>query len=449
VGSLRSAIQRVRESLFFVPAAVILMSIVAAIAVGYVDRHVAAIDDAPLLLRVSPAGERAIATAVAGATITVAAIVFSITALSSQIASNQYSPRAVGGFFEDRFQQIVIGLIVGTFAFALLVVAGNAGIDDSETGVRGSLSATVAVILGIGSGVAIVAYIDHSLRRIRVGSVVRRIAEATARSVRREHRRRGRSSGSDGSTGQEGKPVSVRADRLGWVQSIDGSRLAGSLPPGSVARVEVRVGELVAVGDLLATVWLQPGSEEASPARLVRRVVHVGATRTIDRDPAFGIRQLVDIALRALSPGVNDPTTAVDVVQHLKIPLREILLSDAPDRIFSGDDLQRVFLPEAPSRSDHIHAAFSEIRLAATGQPAVLRAILEVSVDLLGELDEEDVAARGTALVEEARLTIDAAAGAGYPKPDLMRVLSAANDLVLPVVEAPPGEEVPPEPGSG
>jgi uncharacterized membrane protein len=445
MGSLRSAIQRVRESLFFVPAAVILLSILAAIAVGFIDRDVAALDDAPLLFRVSPAGERAIASAVAGATITVAAIVFSITALSSQIAANQYSPRAVGGFFEDRFQQIVIGLVVGTFAFALLVVADGAGIDDAETGVRGSLAATVAVVLGIGSAIAIVAYIDHSLRRMRVGSVVRRIAEATARAVRREHRKRDHPADSDGAPGREGRSVTVRASGMGWVQSIDAARLARSLPPGSVARIEVRVGELVAVGDRLATVWLQPGHEEDAPARLVRRVVHVGATRAIDRDPAFGIRQMVDIALRALSPGINDPTTAVDVIQHLKIPLREILLSDPPGRVFTGAEVQRVFLPEAPSRSDHIHAAFSEIRLAATTQPAVLRAILEASVDLLGELAEEDIAARGTALLEEARLTIDAAIGAGFPDPDLIRVLAVADDLELAPSEATPEDEPPSE----
>jgi uncharacterized membrane protein len=446
MGSLRSAIQRVRESLFFVPAAVILLSVVAAVVVWYVDGNVAAVEEAPLLLQVSPAGKQAIATAVAGATITVAAIVFSITALSSQIASNQYSPRAVGGFFEDRFQQIVIGLVVGTFAFSLLVVADSAG-EDASGVVRGSLSATIAVLLGIASAIAIVAYIDHSLRRIRVGSVVRRIAEATARAVRREHRKRDHPSAADGPAGPEGTPVRIRADRQGWVQWIDGARLARSLPPGSVARVAVRVGELVAAGDLLATVWLQPGRE--APARLVRRVVHVGTTRAIDRDPAFGIRQMVDIALRALSPGINDPTTAVDVIQHLKIPLREILLSDAPDRIFAGADEQRVFLPEAPSRSDHIHSAFSEIRLAATSQPAVLRAILEASVDLLGELDEEDIAARGTALLEEARLTFDAAVGAGYREPDLVRILSAAEGLDLPMTEPPPGGEAAPGPASG
>ena len=447
MGSLRSAIQRVRESLFFVPAAVIAVSVVAAIVVWYVDGNVAAVDDAPLLLRVSPAGKRAIATVVAGATITVAAIVFSITALSSQIASSQYSPRALGGFFEDRFQQIVIGLVVGTFAFSLLVVADSAG-DDSEILVRGSLSATVSVILGIGSAIAIVAYIDHSLRRMRVGPVVRRIAEETARAVRREHHRRDHGSDSDGSSGREGKQVRIRAERLGWVQSIDGPRLARSLPPGSVARIEVRVGELVAVGDSLATVWVQPEHEEDDFARRVRRAVHVGSTRAIDRDPAFGIRQLVDIALRALSPGINDPTTAVDVIQHLKIPLREILLSEPPERIFPGPDLQRVFLPEAPSRSDHIHAAFSEIRLAAATQPAVLRAILEASVELLGELEEEDIAGRGTALAEEARLTVEAAAGAGYPEPDLMRVLSAADGLELTPSEA-AAENEPPSNGSG
>jgi len=85
------------------------------------------------LLDTTVAGGRAIASAVAGATITVAAIVFSITALTTQMASNQYSPRALGEFFEDRFQQSVIGLVVGTFTYSLLVLGslGGWGLDES------------------------------------------------------------------------------------------------------------------------------------------------------------------------------------------------------------------------------------------------------------------------------------------------------------------------------
>jgi uncharacterized membrane protein len=436
MGSLRYAVQRLRESLFLVPTAVIVLCIGAAVGARYLDREVEAVADFPLLLSVSLSGGRSIATAVAGATITVAAVVFSITALSSQIASSQYSPRAVAGFFENRFQQLVIGLVVGTFAYSLLVVAGLAGTVESDQSLQRSVSVTLAVVLGIGSGVAIVAYIDHSLRRMRVSAVVRRIAEATAEAVRREYRKEAAADKADGRLQPEGKPVHVHAVRLGWVRFIDVPVLARTVPPGTAIRVEVRTGELVAVGDLLATAWLAPGEDGRTLAVAVRRAIFTARDRSVDRDPAFGIRQLVDIALRALSPGINDPTTAVDVIQHLKVPLRGILTGDLPGRVYSGLDHQRVFLPEAPSRSDHVHAAFSEIRLAGVQQPAVLRTLLEVAADLVTELKDSDLEGRGTALMEEAGLAIAAARGAGFAEPDLKRILEVAGRLGLGESEA-------------
>jgi uncharacterized membrane protein len=102
----------------------------------------------------------------------------------------------------------------------------------------------------------------------------------------------------------------------------------------------------------------------ADPGGAVRRAICVGRVRAVEGDPGCGIRQLTDIALRALSPGINDPTTAVDVIQYLRAPLHEILSSHPPGRVHFVPPRQRVFLPEASSRSDHIHAAFGEIRSA-------------------------------------------------------------------------------------
>ncbi len=425
---LRSALQRIRESLLFIPSLVVALCVLLAGVIGRLDAGEGAVGDGPLLLSVSVPGGRAIAAAVAGATITVAAIVFSITALSSQIAATQYSPRAVAGFFEDRFQQLVIGLVVGTFAFALLTLANLAGTgSDEATGP--SLSVTLTLVLGVASVVAIVAYLDHSLRRMRVGAVVRRIAEDTVEAIRQQHRTARAAETLDDRVLPAGEPVHVRAGRTGWIRAIDASKLARNLPRASIARLEVRVGEAISSGDLLATVWGVASGRDV--ARKVRRVVHAGRVRSLGGDPSYGIRQLVDIGLRALSPGVNDPTTAIDVIQFLKLPLREILILESPSRVHVGPERQRVFLPEAPSRSDHVHAAFSEIRLAAAHQPAVLRALIEILADLIGEREEADLEGRAGALEEEANLAVDAAKGAGFPDADLERVLSATKRLGL------------------
>ncbi|MGD2101015.1 MAG: DUF2254 family protein [Acidimicrobiia bacterium] len=428
--SLRTLLDRLRGSLLLVPLVVVIASIALARLTIYVDRDPMRLADLPGVLTISPSGGRAIAAAVAGATITVAAIVLSITALSSQIAATQYSPRSVAGFVEDRVQKLVMGLVTGTFAFSLLVLAELGGAGNPDLNGHPSLSVTMTLVLGVASVIAIVGYLDHSLRRMRIDAVVRRIAEATVEGFRREHRREGGPLSEEAGV-PSGDSHRVVAERTGWVRSIDAERLAARLPSEVSVRVEVRVGEAISPGDLLATIWSGPGAQHPVWERLIEGAVTVGRDRSVATDPGYGMRQLVDIGLRALSPGVNDPTTAVDVIQHLKLPLREILLLDAPPRVFRGPRQQRVFLPEAPSRSARVHSALSELRLAASRQPAVLRTMLEIISDLVGELEAADLEGRTAALIEEADLVVRVAQDSGLPDSDLDRILVAGKRLHL------------------
>lgn len=376
----------------------------------------------PLVLSVTVSGARAIATTVAGATITVAAIVFSITALSTQMAASQYSPRTVGDFFDDPFQQMIIGLVVGTFTYSLLILAGLGDVLDSTVEASPSLAVTLDILLGVLSAIGIVAFINHSLRRMQIDSVVRRIADATLDSMRRDL---------DKTPGPEisetpppsGDTHDVIAKRTGWVTKIDTESLLSRTPESTAVRVGVRVGEAVSEGDQIATIWSENPEVIETATSAVRGAIRLASQRSIASDPGFGIRQLVDIALRALSPGVNDPTTAVDVLHHLKIPIREVLLSEAPKRVFIADDGKKVYLAETPSRTDYVHIAFAEIRLAAAGQLSVIEALVEVLKDLEAELRGADLISRATAVREELQLTVQMARDSGLPDPDLTRVV--------------------------
>jgi len=426
--SLRIYIRGFRGSLLVTPLVIVVAAIVAArLVIALDDDQVAG--DIPGLLAISLAGGRAIAGSVAGATITVAAIVFSITSLSSQIAATQYSPRAVAGFLEDRIQKIVIGLIVGTFVFSLVILADLTGVAFPDESARPSLSVTLVLLLGIASAVAIIIYLDHSLRRMRIDAVVRRIAEGTAAGVRSLDRAKSSDATTEERERPEISPFRVSSTKNGWVLDIDANRLATRMPPDSVARVAVRVGEAVFAGDQLAKVWV-PGDDGPVPG-LVQDSIQLGRDRTASAHPNYGLRQLVDIGLRALSPGVNDPTTATDVIQHLKLPMREILTLDSPQRIYDGPEGQRVFLPEAQSRSDQVRAAFSELRLAADGQPIVLRTMVEVLADLVDNLTDADLEGRTGELRNQARLAVELACAAGLPESDLEQVLVAADRLDL------------------
>jgi uncharacterized membrane protein len=435
---IRVLTRRMQESLFAIPVAVIAACAAVAIVLVRLDDTMDGIGDLPLVLSASVQGGRTIAASVAGGTITVAAVVFSITALMSQIATSQYSPRAVAGFLDDRFQQVVLGFVVGTFVFAIVVMAWLGSVTDIDQATRPSLAVTATALFGVASAVAIVAYIDHSLRRMRIDSVVRRIAESTVDAIRRQDRSHDATARLEDRPQPKSEPTRLAASGHGWVQSIDAARLAETLPAGSFAAVAVRIGEAVSAGDLLMTVWPADGNEEAARPDSLERSIRTGRVRLVAGDPAYGIRQLVDIALRALSPGVNDPSTAVDVIHLLKLPIREILTLDPARRVYTGPAEQRVFLTEAPSRSDHVHAAFGEVRLAAANQPAVLRALIEILVDLIEELERNDLEARTTALYEEVRLVIETASAAEFPEPDFERAIEPARALDL----APPPDDV-------
>lgn len=418
-------ILRLRESLFTLPVVMVILCAAGALAALWADANFGdAIENWPIL-GTTVAGGRAIATTVAGATITVAAIVFSITALSTQMAANQYSPRVVGGFFEDPIQQMIIGLVVGTFTYCLLVLASLSSAIIDGSAATPSISVTGAVGLGVISAIAIVAYINHSLRRMQIDSVVRRIAAAAIKAIER-HLEEVDTTPAEHGPPAHGESEAIRSETGGWVVAIDAEAALEALPPGATARIDVRLGEAVSVHDRIVTVWPAPPDSWHGSARL-RRAVLTAPERSLELDPTFGMRQLVDIALRALSPGVNDPTTAVDVIHHLKTPVRTVLLSDAPRRVFTGPDDRRVFLTETPGRSDYVHSAFAEIRLASAGQPHVLRALIEVLEDLHSDLERLGLEGRETAVREELLLTVQQARSSGLPAADLERVLRSVT----------------------
>lgn len=422
---IRWALHRIRQSLFLVPSVIMVVAIGVAQLATYIDDR--NLEDVPGLLWVSISGGRAIASAVAGATITVAAIVFSITALTSQIAATQYSPRAVAGFFENRFQKVVIGLVLGTFAFSLVVLGELSGVGDPDVATTPSLAVTAVLTLGVASVIAIVAYLDHSLNRMRIDSVIRRLADETVASIKE-----GRSSAEPEPLTENALPTSsrhrVEAEKAGWVTDVDGSRMASSLPSDTVVAIEVRVGEAVTPGDRLATMWCD---EEAAAAarRAINRCIAVSRERSIERDPGYGIRQLVDIGLRALSPGINDPTTAIDVVQHLKLPVREILQVGSPRRTESGPDGQRVYLPETLTTADRIGATFSELRQAAREHPAVLAVIVETLADLAESLEGAGADPSIRALRAQARLAVAMASSSSLLPEDWEPVIEAGKRI--------------------
>jgi uncharacterized membrane protein len=312
--------QRLRhlaDGLWLVPGLVVCVFALLGIVVGELERS-GRTTNSPFVYSGDASAAATILSTIAGSLITVAGLTFSITIVTLQLVSSQYSPLALRDFLVDRVTQLTAGVFVGVFAFSLLVLRTvSAGAERVP-----QVGVTLAIGLAVGALGLLLFFIHHTLSRMRVG----RIAADIRRRAERVH-----PTHEDGSRLARPDPAegaSVHASSAGFVVRVDLATLERSLPPGATSvRVHARVGDFVVPGACVLDVTVaELGRDEA--ARLADAVV-VGDERDMREDEALGLRQLADIALRALSPALDDPTTACTCIGHMTALLQP--LSERPD----------------------------------------------------------------------------------------------------------------------
>jgi uncharacterized membrane protein len=307
----------------------------------------------------------------------------------------------VQGLFRDRFNKRVMGVVLGTFTYCLVVLRSVHGnVEDGPASVVPTISVTVAVLLGIATVLAIVGFIDHNAHRMDVSEILQDVTDATKAKVSTQWAERGVDPGPRPLPPDvpDGGGAAVHADRDGWLQTFDADAILGELPVGGTARLEAAPGRYVVQGTVLVSVWPSDDLDDDTCQSIARAVV-IGDSRTLTQDPAYGIRQLVDVALRALSPGVNDPTTAQDSIFHLAAVLHAMLGREVPDRTRLGHDGRRLIIPHLPAHTDLLDLAFGELRLAAAPHPLVCSYLLE-AIRLSGE-GLDPASRRDAALLEQ------------------------------------------------
>ncbi len=425
---LRALADKLRESLLFLPALMLIASVVVAVVLGNIDQ---AHQSSPLpwTFSFAPGTASTLLGIVAGAVITTAGVVFSLLVVSLQLASGQFSPRVLRGFWRDRFGQVLIGLLLSTFAFCVLVLARV----NPAARRAPALSVMFALLLTVASVVFIVVYLDRISRQQYVGRIVAGIAEETLRLVRElpygphvgmlvgEH-----APVLAADTDALGDRLIIRAPKDGWVQQISRRAVIAGAPAGSVVRLETRVGGYLVRDTPLASIWPPPADPEVA-TEVIRAAVIVGVARTMQQDIDFGLRQLNDIALRALSPAVNDPTTAIEVILRVGSIMRPLVLADLPAQAHS-DQAGRVLLtPYDLDHAEYVGHAFDQIRPYAAQHPQVLVALARTVRMLRGACllagNRDDVIA---ALDRQIALTVAGCDPAMLPE-DRARVEVAAK----------------------
>ena len=342
---------RVRDAvtgaLWPLPTAAIVLAVVLGSALPVLDEALQADGGQPLayVFGGGPSAARGILSTIAGSVMSVTTLLFSLTIVTLQLASSQYSPRLLQTFVRDRVVQACLGVLLGTFVYALVVLRSVRSADESDGGSAfvPRLSVTVGFVLVLASVAALVTFLAHQTRQLRVETMMRDVhAEATA-TIGRLTEQLGDGDQPDGplpDVPAHARPVCARTSGF-LVQTAEEPLLAVLSRSGAVLRLDRRPGESVVAGTPLAWVWTDdataaPPVEELA-AGLARHVA-VSVERSPAADPSYGLRKLVDIAARALSPGINDPTTAGHALSHVSALLGDAAVRDTWHRRLTDED---------------------------------------------------------------------------------------------------------------
>ncbi len=347
-----AAAYRFRESLFALPALIVLAEVCAAEASARIDTSLSGREPAWTIHINSNAATWLLST-VAGAMITTAGVVFSLAVVSLQLASSQFSPRMMRSFIRDRLLHIVIASLVATFVFCVLTLRHISGTGNDPAP---SVSRTVALASTVVTVMLIVAYFDRLARGLQVGEVVRSIAGETRDAIEADARRARARTMSNTPDTAAGPEIAVLATRDGWISQIPTERIFAAVPDGASIELETRPGAYIHGGEVLFRLW-RPDETRRPTTTIVRRLqasVVTSHTRTMQQDVDFAFRQLTDIALRALSSAINDPTTASEVVLRLGSLLRRMFTNDVPATAIVGPKGKTLLRPWLLSREEYL-----------------------------------------------------------------------------------------------
>ncbi|WP_372727659.1 DUF2254 domain-containing protein [Nocardioides sp.] len=281
----------------------------------------------PFLFQGGASGARTVLSSIAGAMISVTGLVFSITIVVLQLASSQFSPRVLRTFLESRITQHTLGVFAASFLYSLTVLRS---VIDTESSSVPQVGVTVAYLLVLGAVGMFLAFIHHITQSISVTNVIRQAADETRRLLHRGQEEARHHPETIPDLPHLGGQHTVLASTSGYLDTIDQSVLCSAATEHE-SRIELLypLGSFVVEGAPVALVHGGGSGDVDWDAR-----VHAGLgyahDRSMQQDISFGVRRLVDIAERALSPGINDPTTAVQVIHELHDILRRMVVARDP-----------------------------------------------------------------------------------------------------------------------
>ena len=438
---------QIRHSLWFVPTVCMVLAAAAALFLVWIsDATQLDASTLPIVFSAGVDGARAMLQAIAGSIITVAGVIFSITIVALQLTSTQFSPRVLRNFMSDRSNQLVLGIFMGTFTYTLLVLRSIRSEGENASAFVPALAISGALVLTLVSLFSLIYFIHHISVRIQVTSIVSSVADDTLETVERLARRweddADRSwqavreptaatvppSGAIPAQSGAGSRHLLPAQESGYLQFVDIAGLVGGasdaggslqllVPPGAWVQAGVPVA---AFESLDAAV---PDLEKLGDS--IAANLGVARERSMTEDVAFGIQQLVDVTLKAISPSVNDPTTAMNCIDRLVQVLIAVGTSpESPRAFIDASGTRRLEIP-FPTFDELIGLSLDQVRHHGAGMTAIVLHVAR-ALTMLRALPPD----RQPAISHQARLWADAATASIELEGERRHALAAIAPLI-------------------
>lgn len=397
---LRAIWYTVSASFWFIPALMVSFSILLSFIMIYLDANVIKtswIESLGWIYENKPEGARALLSTVAGSMITVAGVVFSITIVALTLASTQYGPRLLGNFMRDKGNQVVLGTFIATFTYCLLILRTIRGGEDSSFVPH--LSVTIGVLFAIFSISVLIYFIHHAATSIQASNVISGVSKNLEYTIDLSFPERigqGKTelpdwwnTPSELPTDYQDDLCSVISPKSGYLRAIDNTGVLDiAIEKDLILRIENHPGDFIVKGSPIVSVW--PGSKvDDEIQNSISSTLLIGNKRTSEQDTEFAIDQLVEIAVRALSPGINDPFTAIMCIDNLSVALCRVAGRSIPSAFRYDKNNNLRVLAKPKTFDDLLNSAFNQIRQYGRTSVSVTIRLLESLIVIASNTDRD------------------------------------------------------------
>jgi len=397
---LRALWDTLRTSYWFVPSLMAAGTVMLWTAVHAVDVRLkeGGTQDLGWIYSGGPQGARELLGVVSGSMITVTGVTFSITIVALTLASQQFGPFLLRNFMRDTGNQVVLGTFISTFLFCLLTLRVIR--DTSRVTNVPHLSVSVAIFLTMASLGVLIYFIHHVSSFIQASNIIYVVSLELRQAIDRlfpepigvaaEQDALAASDRRKLPPGFDAESATVTSSKYGYIKAFDDEMLLkAAMDHGLVVRLLKRPGDFVGEGDGIADVW--PGlSLNREVEKNINESLLLGTQRTATQDVDFVFDQIVEVAVRSLSPGINDPFTAIICIDHLGQGLRRMAGREIPSPFRLADDGALRVVACGVTFPEMADTAFNQIRHYGRSSVPVLKRLLDTIAAVATHVGREE-----------------------------------------------------------